>query len=104
MRFASILSLFAMVFLVVGCSSAPRFETRSYALQNTDVEWEIINRTTSEEIVRLGDRAFDAAEQRGGKLEGATLKGDVAVVTTTPRGHSAIKKSLEESRRNADSL
>ena len=100
MRHLFTFSLGVLLVLVAGCSSTPRFESRSHALENPEVEEVLIKKLASEEFDRLGSRGVEAVKARGGHLEAVKLVGDVAVVTTTSRGHSSIERALEASRRD----
>lgn len=98
-RSISIHLLIATFCFTVGCSSTSRLESHSYALQNADVEHVLISRVIDDEFARLGaDQAIDLVHKRGGKLDVILMKDDVAIVTITPRGHAAIRNSLDASR------
>ena len=104
MRHTSIYLFSVVLALVAGCSSSARFESRSYALVNPEVESALISKLADEEFVRLGRRGIKAVQERGGKLEGLEVIDGVAVLTTTSRGHSAVKQALDKSRRDARSV
>lgn len=90
----------AGLFLASGCSSTSHFETRSYTLRDVDAEKVLIQRVIEDEMARLGDRAFPLLRRRGGRLEALSTSDHVAIVTITPRGHSAIHTALNQARQS----
>jgi hypothetical protein len=82
-----------------GCSSAPRLETRSYQLQRPATEEALITSVVSDHLNEMGDALV---AQGSPSVDTVKITADnTAVVRVTPGTHRAIKKALDQSRKDA---
>jgi len=90
---------------LAGCASTPAITTRSYALVNPETETALIKSIVIEdEIARIGTDKYQAIVREAGgtfrPFEGTDE--NTVIVRTTSHGHSAIRKALDESRRDIE--
>ncbi len=90
-----------------GCASTPAITTRSYALVNPETEKALIKKIVVEdEIARMGiDKFQNIVKKAGGKYSPfeATDENTV-IVRTTSHAHTAIRKALDESRKDIENV
>jgi hypothetical protein len=94
------MSLLFVVLSFTGCTSTPTVTTRSYALVNLETEKALINKIViDDEIARLGIDKYPTAS--GGKYRPVeTTDENTVIVRTTAYAHAAIRKALDESRKD----
>ena len=82
-----------------GCSSAPKLETRSYQLQRPETEEPLIKSVISDHLKDMGDALVSQGSPSVDAVK--TTPDKTAVVRATPDAHRAIKKALDQSRKDA---
>ncbi len=100
-------SLLFIVVSLAGCASTPAITTRSYALVNPETERALINKIVIEdEIARVGiDNYQSIVTEAGGKYSPAeTTDENTVIVRTTSHSHAAIRKALDESRKDIEDV
>ena len=82
-----------------GCSSGPKLETRSYQLQRPATEEALIKSVVSDHLNEMGDALVAHGSP---SVDTVKIRADnTAVVRVTPGTHRAIRKALDQSRRDA---
>ena len=90
-----------------GCTSTSAITTRSYALVNPETERALINKIVIEdEIARMGKAKFHRiVMEAGGKYSPVeTTDENTVIVRTTSHAHAAIRKALDESRKDIETV
>ena len=90
-----------------GCASTPRITTHSYALVNPATETALIESIVVEdEVARMGiDRFQGIVTEAGGKYTPfVTTDEHTVIVRTTSHAHAAIRKVLDESRKDIEAV
>ncbi len=90
-----------------GCASTPRITTHSYALVNPATEKALIESiVTEDEIARMGKDKFQRiVTEAGGKYTPfETTDENTVIVRTTSHAHAAIRKALDESRKDIENV
>ncbi len=101
------MSLLFGILSFAGCASTPAITTHSYALVNPATEEALIKRIVIEnEIARMGkDKFQDIITEHGGKFTPFEITDEnTAIVRTTSHGHAAIRKALDESRKDIEAV
>ena len=106
-RYIFCTSLLFVVLSFAGCASTPAITTRSYALVNPETEKALINKIVIEdEIARVGiDKYQNIVREAGGKYRPVeTTEENTVIVRTTSHGHAAIRRALDESRKDIENV
>ena len=101
LRSLLMIAVLMTVFYSAGCAAHPKLETRSYLLQQRKTEESLIKSVLDDQFARIGpDKLVATVNSYSGTMEVLNITQDnVAVVRTTPQGHAAIRKALEELRK-----
>jgi len=99
--------LLFVILSFAGCASTPAITARSYALVNPETEKALINKIVIEdEIARVGiDKYQNIIKEAGGTYSPVeTTDENTVIVRTTSHAHAAIRKALDESRKDIENV